>query len=112
MAAEAHMKHIQYREESRYPGFCYRMDFSKVDGENWKRFVNSSYDKKTKTWTLFKRKHLGLVDQAPGPLSFGSAGIPPAQAPRPEGARMARKRSGVASTARPGPAFPHFEERA
>jgi len=26
LTAEAHMKHIQFREESRYPGFYYRMD--------------------------------------------------------------------------------------
>jgi adenylylsulfate reductase subunit A len=64
LAAEAHMKHIQFREESRYPGFYYRMDFNKVDDENWKCFVNSIYDKKTKTWTVFKRKHVDLVDKA------------------------------------------------
>jgi adenylylsulfate reductase subunit A len=64
LAAEAHMKHIQFREESRYPGFYYRMDFNKVDDENWKCFVNSIYDKETKTWTLFKRKHMDLVDKA------------------------------------------------
>ncbi|MFZ0789181.1 MAG: adenylyl-sulfate reductase subunit alpha [Chromatiaceae bacterium] len=64
LAAEAHMKHIQFREESRYPGFYYRMDFNKVDDENWKCFVNSIYDRKTKNWTLFKRKHLDLVDKA------------------------------------------------
>ena len=63
LAAEAHMKHIQFREESRYPGFYYRMDFNKVDDENWKCFVNSVYDKSTKTWTVFKRKHVDLVDK-------------------------------------------------
>ena len=26
LTAEAHMKHIEFREESRYPGFYYRMD--------------------------------------------------------------------------------------
>ena len=31
LTAEAHMKHIQFREESRYPGFYYRMDFNFVD---------------------------------------------------------------------------------
>jgi adenylylsulfate reductase subunit A len=63
LAAEAHMKHIQFREESRYPGFYYRMDFNKVDDESWKCFVNSVYDKSTKTWTVFKRKHVDLVDK-------------------------------------------------
>ncbi|MBA1331618.1 adenylylsulfate reductase, partial [Candidatus Endoriftia persephone str. Guaymas] len=41
LTAEAHMKHIQFREESRYPGFYYRMDKNFVDEENWKCFVNS-----------------------------------------------------------------------
>jgi adenylylsulfate reductase subunit A len=64
LAAEAHLKHIQFREESRYPGFYYRMDFNQVDDENWKCFVNSIYDRKSKTWTLFKRKHVDLVDKS------------------------------------------------
>jgi len=64
LTAEAHMKHIQFREESRYPGFYYRMDHNYVDEENWKCFVNSIYDKKTKTWTCFKRAHVDLVDKS------------------------------------------------
>src|SRR3990172_6630545 len=64
LAAEAHMKHIQFREESRYPGFYYRMDKNFVDEKNWKCFVNSVYDKKTHTWTCFKRKHVDLVDKS------------------------------------------------
>ncbi|WP_419608458.1 hypothetical protein, partial [Thiolapillus sp.] len=61
---EAHMKHIQFREESRYPGFYYRMDKNFVDEENWKCFVNSVYDKETKKWTCFKRAHKDLVDKS------------------------------------------------
>ena len=51
LTAEAHMKHIQFREESRYPGFYYRMDKNFVDEENWNCFVNSIYDKTTQKWT-------------------------------------------------------------
>jgi adenylylsulfate reductase subunit A len=64
LTAEAHMKHIQFREESRYPGFYYRMDKNFVDEENWKCFVNSVYDQKSHTWTVFKRKHVDLVDKS------------------------------------------------
>jgi adenylylsulfate reductase subunit A len=64
LTAEAHMKHIQFREESRYPGFYYRMDKNFVDEENWKCFVNSIYDKETKQWTCFKRAHTDLVDKS------------------------------------------------
>lgn len=63
LTAEAHMKHIQFREESRYPGFYYRMDHNVVDEENWKCFVNSTYDKKTKTWTCKKVPHVDLVEK-------------------------------------------------
>jgi adenylylsulfate reductase subunit A len=64
LTAEAHMKHIQFREESRYPGFYYRMDKNFVDEENWHCFVNSIYDKETKAWTCFKRAHVDLVDKS------------------------------------------------
>jgi adenylylsulfate reductase subunit A len=64
LTAEAHMKHIQFREESRYPGFYYRMDHNVVDEENWHCFVNSIYDKESKQWTCFKRAHKDLVDKS------------------------------------------------
>ncbi len=64
LTAEAHMKHIQFREESRYPGFYYRMDFNIVDEENWKCFVNSTYDKTTQTWNCFKVEHVDVVDKS------------------------------------------------
>ena len=64
LTAEAHMKHIQFREESRYPGFYYRMDKNFVDEENWHCFVNSVYDKESKQWNCFKRAHVDLVDKS------------------------------------------------
>ncbi len=64
LTAEAHMKHIEFREESRYPGFYYRADKNFIDEENWKCFVNSIYDKNTKKWTCFKRAHKDLVDKS------------------------------------------------
>ena len=64
LTAEAHMKHIQFREESRYPGFYYRMDFNLVDEENWKCFVNSTYDKTTQTWNCKKVEHVDIVDKS------------------------------------------------
>lgn len=64
LTAEAHVKHLKYREESRYPGFYYRMDKNFIDEENWKCFVNSVYDKTTGQWTCFKRAHIDLVDKS------------------------------------------------
>jgi adenylylsulfate reductase subunit A len=63
ITAEAHMKHIQFREESRYPGFYYRMDFNIVDEKNWNCFVNSTYDRKSKKWSLKKVPHVDLVSK-------------------------------------------------
>jgi len=61
MTAEAHMKHIQFREETRYPGFYYRMDHNYIDDENWKCFVNSTYDRNTKKWSLKKVPYVQLI---------------------------------------------------
>jgi adenylylsulfate reductase, subunit A len=64
LTAEAHLQHILFRQESRYPGFYYRMDKNFVDEENWHCFVNSVYDKETHKWNCFKRKHVDLVDKS------------------------------------------------
>ncbi|VAX09004.1 Adenylylsulfate reductase alpha-subunit [hydrothermal vent metagenome] len=64
ITAEAHLKHIEFRQESRYPGFYYRTDKNFVDEENWHCFVNSIYDKETKKFTCFKRAHVDLVDKS------------------------------------------------
>ncbi len=61
--AEAHLRHILFREETRYPGFFYRADFPNLDNDNWKCFVNSRIDPETGEWKLFKRQHVDLVDK-------------------------------------------------
>ena len=61
MAAEAHMKHIQFREETRYPGFYYRMDHNYIDDENWKCFSNSRYDRNTRKWSLKKVPYVQII---------------------------------------------------
>ncbi len=61
LAAEAHMRHIQYRQETRYPGYYYRTDYNYIDDENWKCFVNSRYDRDTGAWELKKVPHKQLI---------------------------------------------------
>jgi len=61
--AEAHLRHIKFREETRYPGFFYRTDFPDLDEENWKCFVNSHFDPETKEWELKKVPHKDLVEK-------------------------------------------------
>ncbi|CAA7612864.1 Adenylylsulfate reductase, subunit A [Magnetospirillum sp. LM-5] len=63
VAAEAHLRHIMFREETRYPGFFYRADFPKLDEANWKCFVNSKIDPATGEWSLRKVAHKDLVEK-------------------------------------------------
>ena len=60
--AEVHLRHILYREETRYPGFFYRSDFPDLDEENWHCFVNSRMDPESGEWTMMKKDWVGLVD--------------------------------------------------
>ncbi len=64
LTAEAHMKHIQFREETRYPGYYYRADFLDLDDENWKCFVNSTYDRHTGEWSCKKVPWVELIKEA------------------------------------------------
>ncbi len=59
--AEIHLRHIYFREESRYPGFYYRADYDLIDDANWKCFVNSRYDAKANQWSVFKKAHKDLI---------------------------------------------------
>ncbi len=53
--AEAHLRTILYREETRWPGYYFRADFPKLDEKNWKVFVNCTYDANSGTWEMMKR---------------------------------------------------------
>jgi len=61
IAAEAHMRHIQFRQETRYPGYYYRTDYNYIDDDNWKCFVNSRYDRNTGSWELKKVPYKQLI---------------------------------------------------
>jgi len=65
ICVEAHIRHIQFREESRYPGFYYRSDFPNVDDENWKCFVNSTFDPKAQEWSCEKVECINLIETDP-----------------------------------------------
>ncbi len=60
-AAEAHARHILFREESRYPGYYYRADFPKIDDQNWKCFTNSRYNSATGEWEFKKVPYVQIV---------------------------------------------------
>ncbi len=50
LSGEAHLRHIHFREETRYPGYYYRSDFLKIDDSKWKVFTISQYKKDTNEW--------------------------------------------------------------
>jgi adenylylsulfate reductase subunit A len=58
---ESHLRHIQYRKETRYPGFYYQSDFPGQDDENWFCFTNSKYDPKAGSWECFKRDYIKII---------------------------------------------------
>jgi adenylylsulfate reductase subunit A len=62
---EAHIRHIEFRKESRYPGFYYRSDYPTCDDENWKVFVNSTFDPKTKEWKCEKVNCVNIIETTP-----------------------------------------------
>jgi adenylylsulfate reductase subunit A len=50
--AEAHVRTILFREETRWPGYYFRADCPKMDEANWKCFVNCTY--KNGQWEMKK----------------------------------------------------------
>ncbi len=58
---ESHLRHIQFRKETRYPGFYYQSDYPGQDDENWFCFTNSKYDPKAGTWDTFKRDYIKII---------------------------------------------------
>lgn len=61
IAGEAHLRHILFREETRYPGYYYRADFPKIDDEKWRVFTISQYDPKTNEWKFETKPYVQLV---------------------------------------------------
>ncbi len=59
--AEAHMRTILFREETRWPGYYFRADKPTMDEKNWHAFANCKYDPKTGEWTMIKRDVVPLI---------------------------------------------------
>jgi len=52
--AEAHVRTILFRDETRWPGYYFRSDCPKMK-DNWLAFANCKWDPKTGEWEMFKR---------------------------------------------------------
>jgi len=61
LAGEAHLRHILFREETRYPGYYYRSDFLNIDDNKWRVFTISQYDPKTNEWKFETKPYVQLV---------------------------------------------------
>jgi adenylylsulfate reductase subunit A len=58
--AEAHIRTILFREETRWPGYYFRADCPTMKDE-WYAFANCKYNPKTGEWTMIKRPVLKIV---------------------------------------------------
>jgi adenylylsulfate reductase subunit A len=62
--AEAHVRTILHREETRWPGYYFRADFPKLDDEKWHCFVNCTFDAANDKWEMIQRPVLHVFDPA------------------------------------------------
>jgi adenylylsulfate reductase subunit A len=53
--AEAHVRSILFREETRWPGYYFRTDKPTMDNKNWLAFCNCVYNKDKDEWTMMKK---------------------------------------------------------
>jgi adenylylsulfate reductase subunit A len=53
--AEAHVRTILFRKETRWPGYYFRADMPQLDEENWHVFANCKYSPATDTWEMLAR---------------------------------------------------------
>ncbi len=58
--AEAHVRTILFREETRWPGYYFRADTPAMDEDNWKCFVNCTYA--DGEWKFEKKDVVPLID--------------------------------------------------
>jgi adenylylsulfate reductase subunit A len=53
--AEAHVRTVLFRDETRWPGYYFRADKPKLDEESWHVFANCRYDPATGDWQMRTR---------------------------------------------------------
>jgi adenylylsulfate reductase, subunit A len=62
--AEAHVRTVLFREETRWPGYYFRADKPKLDQEKWLVFANCKFDPKANEWSMLTRPVLSVFEQA------------------------------------------------
>ena len=53
--AEAHVRTMLFREETRWPGYYFRADTPKMDDDNWLCFANCRFEPTTGDWEMSKK---------------------------------------------------------
>ena len=53
--AEAHIRTVMFREETRWPGYYFRADYPKMDEANWHCFANITYNPASGEWSVAKK---------------------------------------------------------
>ncbi len=61
--ADAHMRSILFREETRWPGYYFRTDKPSMDNKNWRAFCNCVYNKDTGQWKMMKKPVKYLTEE-------------------------------------------------
>ncbi len=61
--AEAHVRSIMFREETRWPGYYFRSDKPKMDEKNWHCFVNCKLNPTNNEWEMTKRPIVHIFKQ-------------------------------------------------
>ena len=60
--AEAHIRTMLFREETRWPGYYYRSDFPDMNEDNWKVFANIRWNPESGEWETMKKDIIQIVD--------------------------------------------------
>ncbi len=61
--AEAHVRTLLFREETRWPGYYFRADKPSMDHSNWDAFANCKYDPSADKWEMIKRPILRVFKE-------------------------------------------------
>jgi len=63
--ADAHMRALLFREETRWPGYYFRADKPDLDNKDWLAFCNCAYDRQSGSWTMIKRPVKYITGDSP-----------------------------------------------
>ena len=61
--AEAHVRTVLFRQETRWPGYYFRGDKPELDEKNWVVFANCKYNPATGDWQMISRPVLHIFPQ-------------------------------------------------